>query len=108
LKDFGGVLQGDAFAGYNEAYTSGRVLEAACWAHVRHNIYDIHASRPTPLTTHFLEQVALLYEIEADIRGKPPDVRQTILYSLMATARLNDKSRPDGFSLELVGVLPVR
>src|SRR5690606_40709395 len=31
---------------------------------------------PTPLTTHLLEQVAGLYEIEADIRGKPPDARR--------------------------------
>src|SRR5690606_4447797 len=77
LKDFTGVLQADAFAGYNEVYASGRVVEAACWAHARRKIYDIHASRPTPLTTHFLEQVAWLYEIEADIRGKPPDVRRT-------------------------------
>src|SRR5690606_11166190 len=76
LKDFSGVLQADAFAGYNEVYASGRVVEAACWAHARRKIYDIHASRPTPLTTHFLEQVAWLYEIEADIRSKPPDVRR--------------------------------
>ncbi len=77
LKDFTGVLQADAFAGYNEVYASGRIVEAACWAHARRKIYDIHASRPTPLTAHFLEQVAGLYEIEADIRGKPPDVRRT-------------------------------
>ena len=76
LKDFSGVLQADAFAGYNEVYASGRVVEAACWAHARRKVYDIHASRPTPLSTHFLEQIAWLYKIEADIRGKPPDVRR--------------------------------
>jgi hypothetical protein len=29
------VLQADAYAGFNAIYKSGRVVEAACWAHAR-------------------------------------------------------------------------
>ena len=33
LKHFKGVLQADAFAGYNAIYKDGRILEAGCWSH---------------------------------------------------------------------------
>jgi Transposase IS66 family len=33
LKNFSGVLQADAFAGYDKLYTDGRILEAGCWSH---------------------------------------------------------------------------
>lgn len=78
LKGFSGVLQADAFAGYNAVYESGQVLEAACWAHARRKFYDVHEHRPTPLTTHVLEQIAVLYAIEAQIRGRPPDQRRDV------------------------------
>ena len=35
LKDYVGILQADAYAGYNEVYKTGRVIEAGCWAHAR-------------------------------------------------------------------------
>ena len=35
LRDFRGVLQADAYAGFNRLYEHGRIIEAACWAHVR-------------------------------------------------------------------------
>ena len=35
LKDFSGTLQADGYAGFNALYHSGRIQEAACWAHVR-------------------------------------------------------------------------
>jgi transposase len=76
LKDYSGILQADAYAGYNAIYESGRVLEAACWAHARRKFYDIHAAQPTPVTTYVLEQIGDLYKIEAGIRGSPPERRQ--------------------------------
>lgn len=30
---FSGVLQADAYAGFNELYHNGQITEAACWAH---------------------------------------------------------------------------
>lgn len=35
LACFSGVLQADAYAGFNELYRNGRITEAACWAHAR-------------------------------------------------------------------------
>ncbi len=78
LKDYAGVLQADAYAGYNPIYESGRVLEAACWAHARRKFYDIHAAQPTPITTYVLAQIADLYKIESGIRGSPPERRREV------------------------------
>jgi transposase len=50
--------------------------EAACWAHARRKFYDLHAERPSALTTEALRRIGELYAIEAHIRGKPPDERR--------------------------------
>src|SRR5690606_23847944 len=73
-----GILQADAFAGYNKIYASGRVLEAGCWAHARRQFYDIHVKDATPISIHVLGQIAALYKIESDIRGSPPAIRQAV------------------------------
>jgi transposase len=78
LARFSGVLQADAFAGYNEVYADGRVREAACMAHARRKIHDLHIRRATATTTEALRRVGELYAIEAQIRGQPPDQRREI------------------------------
>ncbi|MET3448781.1 transposase/uncharacterized coiled-coil protein SlyX [Ralstonia sp. 1138] len=75
LAEFAGVLQADAFAGYAELYRGGRIREAACVAHARRKIHDLHAVRPSTITREALERFGALYRIEAQIRGKPPDER---------------------------------
>ena len=76
LQHYTGILQADAYAGYNALYASGRVLEAACWAHVRRKFYDIHVSRPSPITTHVLAEIAKLYQVESAVRGSSPEQRR--------------------------------
>ena len=78
LAKFKGVLQADAYAGFNLLYEDGEIKEAACWAHARRKFHDLHAARPAPLTTEALRRIAELYVIEADIRGKPPDERKAV------------------------------
>jgi transposase len=78
LAQFKGVLQADAYAGFNALYEDGTIREAACWAHARRKFHDLHAARPTALTTEALRRIAELYVIETDIRGKPPDERRQI------------------------------
>jgi len=78
LAQFSGVLQADAFAGYNEVYVDGRIQEAGCMAHARRKIHDLHARRATPTTTEALRRIGELYAIEAQIRGQRPDRRRDI------------------------------
>lgn len=75
LKTFAGLLQADAYAGFDKLYQGNRISEVACWAHVRRKIFDNHAASPTPLTTNLLDRIAGLYRIEDAIRGEPPDRR---------------------------------
>ncbi|EIQ11364.1 transposase IS66 family protein, partial [Shigella flexneri K-1770] len=47
LAKYQGVLQADAYAGYNVLYETGRVKEAECLAHARRKIHDEDVRRPT-------------------------------------------------------------
>lgn len=78
LANFSGVLQADAYAGYNAVFADGRVREAACMAHARRKIHDLHVRRATVTTTEALRRIGELYAIEAQIRGQPPDWRKRI------------------------------
>ncbi len=57
---------------------SARTTEAACWAHARRKFYDIHVAGPTKITTHVLQVIGELYDIEATIRSKPPEERMQV------------------------------
>jgi transposase len=76
LKDFAGILQADAFAGYAPLYATGQVREAACWAHVRRKFHDLYQAQASPLAGEALQRIGALYAIEKAIRGKPPDHRR--------------------------------
>jgi len=78
LKKFAGTLQADAYAGFKAIYQTGRIQEAACWAHARRKFYDLHVARPSMLTAEALRRIGELYGIETTIRGKPPDERWRI------------------------------
>ena len=75
LKTFRGTLQADAYAGFHHLYQSGKIREAACWAHARRKFYDLHQANASPIAKQALDRIAALYVIEAEIRGEPPDVR---------------------------------
>lgn len=78
LRDFQGVLQADGYAGFNQLYQQGRITEAACWAHVRRKFYDLYQAHASPIAKEALERIGALYQIEEQIRGKPPDQRLQI------------------------------
>jgi transposase len=78
LANFSGVLQADAFAGYDKIFAEGRVREAACMAHARRKIHDLHVRRATVTTTEALRRIGELYAVEEQIRGQLPDQRKRI------------------------------
>lgn len=80
LRTFTGVLQADAYAGFNALYERpiNPLLEAACWAHARRKLYDIHVATDSPIAREALERIAVLYQIEEQIRGRPPDERRAV------------------------------
>ena len=85
LENFAGILQADAYAGYSKIYHGGRVLEAACWAHVRRKFFDLQVPHQSPVAAQALDQIGALYAIEHEIRGHPPGERR---------AARQERSRP--------------
>jgi hypothetical protein len=76
LAAFSGVLQADGYAGFNGLYESGRIVEAACWAHTRRKFFDVHAATHSAVAQEALERIGTLYDVERAINGKPPDERR--------------------------------
>ena len=44
LAKFKGVLQANAYAGFNALYEDGTIKEAACWAYARRKFHDLHVA----------------------------------------------------------------
>ena len=78
LKSFSGILQADAYAGFEPLYADDRIVEAACWAHARRKFFDLHKAHASPIAAEALKRIAALYAIEADIRGQLPDHRRSV------------------------------
>lgn len=76
LKDFRGILQADAYAGFGHLYGTGNIHEAACMAHARRKFHDIHEIHPSPITTEALDRIGALYGIEREIRGQTAELRR--------------------------------
>jgi len=80
LADFSGILQVDGYAAYDKlarpTRAGGPVRLAFCWSHLRRKFYELYVGRNQPIATEALARIKQLYDVEAEIRGLPPDVRQ--------------------------------
>jgi transposase len=78
LGNFTGTLQADGYAGFDQVYETGRIQEAACWAHVRRKFYDLHVAHKSQVAAEAMERIAALYAVEEEIRGRPAEQRREI------------------------------
>jgi transposase len=80
LEGWTGVMQADAFSGFNELYEPrrkpGPITEAACWAHARRKFFDLAKLKKAPIAIEAVRRIDELFEIERPINGKPPEVRK--------------------------------
>ena len=76
LKDFRGVIHADGYAGFNELFAGGRIVEAACWAHMRRKFFDVHAVTGSPIAKEALDRIGQLYAVEKTINASPPERRR--------------------------------
>jgi hypothetical protein len=76
LARYEGILQADAYGGYTAIYETGRVVEAACWAHSRRKFYDIYVSNRSPIAAEAVRRIGMMYAIEREIRGQVPEIRR--------------------------------
>jgi transposase len=90
LATFSGILQADAYGGYNGLYQSDRspgvITQALCWAHARRKFFELadiasHARRgkgATPISPIALEAVRridAIFDIERGVNGLDADAR---------------------------------
>ena len=83
LAGFSGILQADAYSGFKALYApdaSGktRIREAACWAHLRRDFFDVHTATKSEIAREALDRIGDLYDIERQIRGQSRDVRRAV------------------------------
>lgn len=90
LAGYRGILQADAYAGFNRLYDGtrlpGPVTEAACWAHARRKFFvlaDIatRVRRAVPLVTSpaalaVVRRIDAIFALERAIAGLPAEPRQ--------------------------------
>jgi Transposase IS66 family len=69
LNDFRGVIHADGYAGFNELFVGGRIVEAGCWAHVRRKFFDVHTATGSPIAKEALDRIGQLYAVETTING---------------------------------------
>ena len=79
-----GFLHADAYAGFANLYdpdpvtSQARLLEVACWAHARREIFDEHAKTKSPLARQALEKIGEIFAIERDINGQGAAARLAV------------------------------
>ena len=84
LKAFSGILQADAYNGYNELYdpsrAEGPITSALCWAHARRQFFELadiaanarrgkNAGAISPIALEAVKRIDALFEIERGING---------------------------------------
>jgi transposase len=79
LTDYGGILQADAYAGFNELYDPrrkpGPMTEAACWAHGRRNFFVLADVAKAPLALEAVRRIDAIFAVERPLNGVAQDQR---------------------------------
>ena len=72
LAGFAGLMQADAYAGFNRLYEADRkggpIVEAACWAHARRKFFDLARINKAPIAAR---------RLRASMRCLPSSARST-------------------------------
>ena len=90
LERFTGILEADAYSGFNTLYDLGRkpapITPAFCWAHARRLFFELadiaknarrgrSAAAISPIALEAVKRIDLLFDIERDINGLSADER---------------------------------
>src|SRR5260370_1211173 len=88
LRDYAGILQADAYAGFNRLYDAGRkpgpITEASCWAHGRRKFFELadvaakargQLSVLAPLAVEAVKRIDAIFEIQRQIHARSPAAR---------------------------------
>jgi transposase len=96
LAGYAGLMQADAYAGFNRLYEQGRkpapIVEAACWSHARRKYFDLARIVRAPIAVEAIERIDALFAIEREINGVSSERRLAVR---------DERSRPLVIALEI-------
>lgn len=73
LASYAGILQADAYAGFNDLYHEARkpgpIIEAACWAHGRRKLFVLADLAKAPLAIEAVRRIDAIFDVEREING---------------------------------------
>lgn len=90
LTGWQGILQADAYAGYNQLYATARqpgpVAAALCWSHARRKFFELadvqtnirkgkSAKEISPIAVEAVKRIDALFEIERMVNGQTSEAR---------------------------------
>ncbi len=90
LSRWSGILQADAYSGYNRLYQPerkpGPIVEALCWSHARRKFFELadiaanarrgkNAPPISPMALEAVKRIDVIFDIERDINGLSADER---------------------------------
>src|SRR6201999_4258292 len=82
LAGYAGILQADAYAGFNDLYALGRkpgpITEAACWAHGRRKFFVLAEVAKAPLALEAVRRIDAIFDVERTINGLPAEQRLAV------------------------------
>jgi transposase len=82
LKSYAGLMQADAYAGFNRLYEKNRkpgpIVEAACWAHARRKFFDLARLQNSPVAIETIHRIDRLFAIESEINSASPERRLSV------------------------------
>ena len=91
LAGYAGILQADAYAGFNRLYDADRkggpITEASCWAHGRRKFFELadvaakargQLSVLAPLAVEAVKRIDAIFDIEREINGRSADDRLAV------------------------------
>jgi transposase len=91
LRDYAGILQADAYAGFNRLYDADRkpgpITEASCWAHGRRKLFELadvgakvggKLAVIAPLAFEAVKRIDAIFDVEHEINGRSIDERLAV------------------------------
>ncbi|MGH6951064.1 MAG: IS66 family transposase [Vitreimonas sp.] len=82
LTHYAGLMQADAYAGFNPLYEGARkpapIVEAACWAHGRRKFYELAEIAKSPIAIEAVQRIDAIFAIEREIKGMTADARRAV------------------------------
>ena len=88
LAGYAGILQADAYAGFNGLYQQSRkpgpISNAGCWAHGRRYLFEqAHLAR-APLAAEAVRRIDAIFDVERTLNGLPAEQRLAIRQTQVA------------------------